>query len=287
MYLYSPTIFILGGLSCYAYTHKLQFVIPTTKAITTIMSEIASLLKSAPPGEIDVLRHDILEITQNNNAVIQALDKHTEELNLATPTVVNVGNTKTVICKFNQLSDNTFYTHGSNPQKFEVDHISRKTTIVGDYDGAVEDTKELQTALDQYLSKHYLEESVGCVFIHDNEKKIVVVGRKLSPQNFFNGQMTGVYTVDSNLTGEITADVHYFEEGNVRMQTKHKVDVSAGGDPVKAIAKAESDFELYLNQTLLKLNEKEFKQIRRQLPITRQPMDWDKAVSGFNISKDL
>jgi len=85
--------------------------------------------------------------------------------------------------------------------------------------------------------------------------------------------------------------VHYYEDGNVRLLTTKDVSVSASSsssaaDIVKQIAAAEKAYQEDLNRAFVQLSEGAFKGLRRQLPITRTKMEWEK-VGGYRIGKGL
>lgn len=52
---------------------------------------------------------------------------------------------------------------------------------------------------------------------------------------------------------------------------------------VKAIASLEGKYQNDLNHGFAKLSEGEFKALRRQLPVTRQKVEWEK-VGGYRVS---
>jgi len=94
--------------------------------------------------------------------------------------------------------------------------------------------------------------------------------------------------------------VHYYEDGNVRLLTDKPVVSSlsssaSASEIVKQIAAIERKYQEELNRGFQNLSENAFKGLRRQLPVTRQKMEWDKIaaykagyvcspVSGQNIS---
>jgi capping protein alpha len=88
------------------------------------------------------------------------------------------------------------------------------------------------------------------------------------------------------LSGSIKVDVHYYEDGNVRMSTSKAVEVAnaSGADAVvREIAKAENKFQEELNRAFVQLAEGSFKGLRRQLPVTRQRVEWEK-IGGYRVS---
>jgi len=83
-------------------------------------------------------------------------------------------------------------------------------------------------------------------------------------------------------------DVHYYEDGNVRMLTEKSVSGSASSsasapEVIKQIASIEKKYQEDLNKAFTTLSEGAFKGLRRQLPVTRQKVDWDK-VGGYRVS---
>jgi len=82
--------------------------------------------------------------------------------------------------------------------------------------------------------------------------------------------------------------VHYYEDGNVRLLTNKEVSLSGVGekDVVRKIAEVERKYQEDLNRAFGALSEGAFKGLRRQLPITRQKIDWDK-ISGYKLGQDI
>lgn len=120
---------------------------------------------------------------------------------------------------------------------------------------------------------------------------LLVTGVKYSPGNYWNGRWRSIYRYDvatSMLTGEIKVDVHYYEDGNVRLLTKHVVEgVSVGtGEVVRSIARQEKAYQEKLNDAFGQLSEGAFKSLRRQLPITRQKIDWDK-IGSYRLGQQV
>lgn len=52
---------------------------------------------------------------------------------------------------------------------------------------------------------------------------------------------------------------------------------------IQTIKKYETDYQLGIEVTYEGLNERAFKNLRRQLPVTRQKVDWDKV--SMNIAR--
>lgn len=92
----------------------------------------------------------------------------------------------------------------------------------------------------------------------------------------------------STIAGNINVDVHYYEDGNVRLTTsKPIVKVSTASamaaEVMKNIALTERNYQEELNKGFTSLSEGSFKALRRQLPVTRQKVEWEK-IGGYRVS---
>lgn len=85
--------------------------------------------------------------------------------------------------------------------------------------------------------------------------------------------------------------MHYYEDGNVRLTTSKPVaetSISSSGiqvaaEVMKQIAGTEKKYQEELNRGFMALSEGSFKSLRRQLPVTRQKVEWEK-VGGYRVS---
>ena len=87
-------------------------------------------------------------------------------------------------------------------------------------------------------------------------------------------------------------NVHYYEDGNVALKTAKNISptslasTATGADVVREIAKIERGYQEELNRAFVSLSEGSFKGLRRQLPVTRQKVEWEK-VGGYRLGTDL
>ena len=93
----------------------------------------------------------------------------------------------------------------------------------------------------------------------------------------------------------LKCDVHYYEDGNVRLTTSKPLAstaISSGpsstatavaAEIAKTIAAVEKRYQEELNRGFARLSEGEFKALRRQLPVTRQKVEWEK-IGGYRVS---
>jgi capping protein alpha len=151
--------------------------------------------------------------------------------------------------------------------------------------------KGLVKSLTTHVTEHYPKSSFGVYPVSDDtELAILTVASKYSPSNFWNGRWRSSYLYNpstGSLTGTIKVDVHYYEDGNVRLLTNKDVSVAlspnaGASEVVRQIASAEKKYQEDLNKAFASLSEGAFKALRRQLPITRQKIEWEK-ISGYRV----
>lgn len=163
-------------------------------------------------------------------------------------------------------------------------------------------SESLHSCLGKYTNQHFPSTSCYGVFPQpDSTVAIVIVDSKYSPRNFWNGRWRSWYLLDpasGRISGSIEVDVHYFEDGNVRLKTRKEVGIvlpsssSSGSEKeavevVSKIAAAESQYQEDINRSFVNLNEGSFKALRRQLPVTRAKMNWGNAMGNYRLGKDI
>ncbi|KAH6605685.1 transketolase [Trichoderma cornu-damae] len=220
-----------------------------------------------------------------------AFEKYNEEqfITLKLP-----GSSQTVlISSHNSLGGGRYYDVESS-SSFEVDH---KASAVQSHvlEGSQTDlVKSTLKSLGAYLKEHFPDAALGAYPIESDAKiAIVIVANKYSPHNFWNGRWRSLYIFDpssGSLEGSIKVDVHYYEDGNVRLLTNKPITATiasgTGAGIAREIASTEKKYQEDLNKSFVSLNEGAFKGLRRQLPVTRQKIEWDR-VTGYRLGQDI
>jgi len=189
---------------------------------------------------------------------------------------------------------------------FVFNHLTLEASDPQSYepDAAHEEFREaLEKASLTYLASHFLEGTVS-VFPPSEprpEFTMQIVANKYNPTNYWSGRWRSEYTIDPTerqVKGTILLNVHYYEQGNVQLETKHSISftipqAAASAPPATAaskiialIAEEESKYQADLNATYQEMGERTFKGLRRALPLTRQKIDWDK-VTGYKLGAEL
>ncbi|KAG6814265.1 hypothetical protein H0H92_015380 [Tricholoma furcatifolium] len=297
----------------------------------------SSFLLQSPPGEINDVLNDIRSIVADDNLLSEGLLPAIRSYNLAQFIVVDVPGAghQSIISEAARAAaaDYTSNTAEAAEEEggegeaeaeaekpageerfldprskttFIFNHLSLEASAVQQVElnsDAEPFRNALETAVLSYISSHF-HDGVGSVFAlpdTPNQFIIQVVANKYNATNFWSGRWRSEYTVDLNehkVTGKVLVNVHYYEQGNVQLSTRHDVSLtlppavvtstpSASASKILAlIGDEEGKYQTSLNETYQEMGEKTFKGLRRALPMTRQKIDWDKVL-GYKLGAEL
>ncbi|KAK3115325.1 F-actin-capping protein subunit alpha [Teratosphaeriaceae sp. CCFEE 6253] len=256
---------------------------------------VSSFVQSAPPGELANVINDIKVLAPNEVKLLEpAFKKYNEE---QYTTVKLPGTSGSIlISQYNSLGDGRYFDTASQTS-FEVDHANQASTTASNPQPHPLDSTHsstIQSLLKSFsaaATEHFPTSTLGVYPSPSSQIAILLVANKHSPQNFWNGRWRSTYLLDpssDSLSGTVRVDVHYYEDGNVRMSSSKKVEINGTGvdGVVREIAKAENVFQEELNRAFDKLAEGSFKGLRRQLPVTRQRVEWEK-IAGYRLGQDI
>jgi len=202
---------------------------------------------------------------------------------------------KFLITKYGEVADGQ-YLDPRSKQVVQYDHI--KQTVGGaraassELDGSLEPLRSaVEKVFVDYVGQHYTN-GAGTVYGKDGQIICCTSSAKFNPSNFWNGRWRSVWTYkDGNLTGTFKVVVHYYEDGNVQLNTNftQKLKITPGGNPdatakvvVETIQKAEASYQQSLDTSYATMGDTTFKALRRALPITRTKIDWNK-IKNYKI----
>lgn len=256
-----------------------------------------NFLLNSPPGEFMEVVTDVRALLPNESLINESAPRTFREYN--TDQMVQVESPKghkVLITKYGEVSDGEYLDPKGGVVLF-YDHIKQEVTgsraiSGGDVDNSME---SLRSAFEKeafnYVAEYYPH---GTTTVYGREGKIIVCvsSARFNPHNFWNGRWRSVWTFHSGeLTGHFKIVVHYYEDGNVQLNTDttQTVNVSGGGSPdaiagaaFKAIAKSEQSYQESLDSSYRSMGDTTFKALRRALPITRSRIDWNK-IRNYKI----
>uniref|UniRef100_A0A804QHU2 F-actin-capping protein subunit alpha n=1 Tax=Zea mays TaxID=4577 RepID=A0A804QHU2_MAIZE len=255
--------------------------------------EIATwFLSNAPAGEIHYIAKDVRALLGNDAVYEAAAAEAFPEYNKARLVSIELPDRSgdIIISTYGEIDKNN-YLDPRTAQVATIDHMKQTCT-------------KLRPAEDEELPSAYIEEFSGKDIEGpgaDFSFAAVISAAKRSPQNFCNGSWCSVWTIEFNyelqfvdIKGKIQVDAHYFEEGNVqldtnidrkdstRMQSPDDCAVSISG----IIRHHESEYLSSLEESYLNLSDATFKDLRRKLPVTRTLFPWHNTLV-FGLTRDL
>ncbi|KAL8656934.1 MAG: hypothetical protein Q9226_002423 [Calogaya cf. arnoldii] len=269
---------------------------------------VSAFIEGAPPGELADVIADIRKLIINEpkllDSVTPAFKRYNEE-QISTVKLPGSGQT-VLISPYNSLGNGRY--HDVETQKsFAFDHQTQKASDVQPHTHDSEQSDLMYgSSLLKSLSIHSTEHYPSAIYTvcptpsTPNTIALLLVSNKYSPSNFWNGRYRSTYLFNqssSTLSGTINVDVHYYEDGNVRLTTTKKIpemnlEISsassgpAAAEVLRKIAGVERAYQEELNRGFGRLSEGEFKGLRRQLPVTRQKVEWEK-IGGYRLGQDI
>jgi len=257
-----------------------------------------SFMLTSPPGEFMEVVTDIRGLLSNeallNSSAPATFRQYNQEQMLA---VASPAGHNFLITEFGEVGDGQYVDpRGRIVVKF--DHIKQQVAgQVGaaQLDAGLEPTrKAFDDAAHQYVADHYPD---GTCSVYAKGGKIIVCiqSSKYNPGNFWNGRWRSVYhcTVggEVQVKGTIKIQVHYYEDGNVQLNTTtNKAFKAPGGDAASAakhtidmIKKTEQAFHTALEVSYNTMGDTTFKALRRALPLTRTKIDWQK-IRNYRVN---
>ncbi|KAJ1731464.1 F-actin-capping protein subunit alpha [Coemansia sp. Benny D160-2] len=271
------------------------------------ISKAVQLLLSSPPGEVDDVFNDIRGIVNDDDALQEQIESVLAESNMQQFLVVEVPEKegrKVLLTPYNQV-DGARYLDPNTRTVFGFDHLRRTASEPQEAEGEEADSERpheelrglLQKELDSYVEGHYPEGAVS-VFCHEGSVVSCIVSNRFSPNNYWNGSWRAVWSFNpetKQLNGSTKVRVHYFEDGNVQLDTQSDfaADVPEPLDPAgaarrvaKLIRGYEAEFQQGINDGYRQLADKTFKGLRRALPVTCSKVDWEN-IANYKLGGEI
>ncbi|KAF9242564.1 F-actin-capping protein subunit alpha [Melanogaster broomeanus] len=272
----------------------------------------ASFVLQSPPGEINDVLNDVRVIVNDDVTLQDGILPALRDYNLAQFIVVDVPGTghQTIVSdvarKLSEDEDEERFLDPRSQTSFKFDHLRLEASDSRpeEPNSEVEPLRAaLETSALAYLAAHY-PDGVAAVFAVQPPINFIVqiVSNKYNPSNFWSGRWRSHYEIDfdesKTIQGKVLVNVHYYEQGNVQLETSHDFSISippmvANASPNTAASKIfalieaeETRLQTSLNESYHEMSEKAFKGLRRALPLTRQKIDWDKVL-GYKLGAEL
>lgn len=275
-------------------------------------------LSNAPAGEIHYVAKDVRALLGDDAVYEAAAAEAYPEYNKAHLVSLELPDRSgdIIITTYGELDKNN-YMDPRTAQVATVDHVKQTCTKLrpaADEELPSAYIEEFRNAIDVELSKYVGEAypkgvcAVYCTRGKDIEEPgadfglaVVISAARRSPQNFCNGSWRSVWTLEFSyafqlveIKGKIQVGAHYFEEGNVQLDTDvDRKDSTLMQTPedtahsvINIIRHQESEYFSSLEESYLNLSDATFKDLRRKLPVTRTLFPWHNT-HALSLTRDL
>jgi len=259
-----------------------------------------NFLLSSPPGEFMEVVTDVRALLPKESLINESAPRTFREYN--TEQMVSVDSPKghkILVTKYGEVADGD-YLDPKGGLVLHYDHIKQEVTgsraiSSGELDSGLE---PLRSAFEKeaftYVGEHYPQ---GTTTVYGKDGKIIVAiaSARFNPHNFWNGRWRSIWTYHAGeLVVHFKIVVHYYEDGNVQLNTDctqtTKIVEGSPADTAaaafKSITKIEQTFQESLDSSYRSMGDTTFKALRRALPITRTRIDWNK-IKNYKIGGQM
>lgn len=259
-------------------------------------------LMNAPPGEFMEVVTDVRTLLPNetmlNDTAPATFKKYNEE-QMIQASLPDNKDKKFLVCKYAEVGENEYVDY-ANGLVHKFDHIKQQVLSSRPI-SETPDNEPVRAALEKALAQYVNEQyPFGTCGVYVNKKEGVFVlcinSTRLNPHNFWNGRWRSVWKVPMGKSGKVTLNghirlqVHYYEDGNVQLNTDTERKVQAeDGSPqgiVKTIVKTEQTFHQNLDSSYNLMGETTCKALRRALPITNSKINWN-LIKNYRVGQDV
>lgn len=252
-------------------------------------------LLSSPPGQFQEVLADVKKIVNEDVLTEGHAYQYARLSNLRNAKVVVSTNGKKSVIHAAAEVEQDQYFDPHDEILFSLNHLTLEATASDAAAPAHDEDasrirRALQTKADSYTSTSHVTESSGAgVFVKDGSFVIVLTGEKTNLKNYWSGKWQSSWSLkvdgtSAELSGDAKLHVHYFEDGNLQMQSSKSSPASTfsfsspeklAEETFSRIQAFENSLQTGLEEMYTNMNNETFKSLRRIMPISKTKMDWN------------
>lgn len=262
----------------------------------------------SPPGEFNEVFNDVRVLLSNDTLLKEGASSAFAQYNKdqLTPARVEGGQYCCLVTDYNDLGGGKF-ADPRTKQSFRYDHLRKEASDFQPWqpNASLEPLRfAIENEATAYTLNHYKHGICSAFSVIDDEigKAVVlcIEDHQFQPKNFWNGRWRSVWTVrqdggQAQVNGILKVQVHYYEDGNVQLVSSKEIketiskssDEQLAGDLVSLMEQSETEYQSAISENYQTMSDTTFKALRRQLPVTRTKIDWNKIVSYSGAMKEL
>lgn len=268
---------------------------------------VQHLLLSSPPGEFSEVLRDVMALVPEDFLSRPMLTGIARAYNNAHLKVAMAMDGTPVLLGKQGEESPMHYVVSCTGVRVQVDHVA----LTAEFSGGGPLLKSQQSNLEServavdkavaaYVATHFAGDCKASA-VHsvdaDSKLKVDFSGECVNLRNFWSGNWCSEWTVvldegKAAVGGLAKVHAHYFEDGNVQLQTSKSYDAVLvastspeilGVEVVAAIQAAEMDLQHGLDNMYKNMSAETFKAMRRVMPVTRTKMKWNIHDASMNL----
>lgn len=259
----------------------------------------------SPPGEVEIVCKDVRILLDDDDCYAEGMLTALSKFRQAQFTPAEVDGNMVLITQHGLLDANSKrFIDPRGKCSFVYNFSSQQVSDVQPLDEEMSDLETYRSEIDEAVKEYiaeYFESGIVTVYIKPASSDLVICieAHKYSPDNYWNGKWRSEYNVhidgnEAKLTGLLKTQVHYYEDGNVQLvNSKECKDIltitsekQLAEDVAKLISRFEYDYQVAMIANYQSMSSGTFKALRRQLPVTRTKIDWNKILA-YQIGKEM